>query len=187
MIVLGLLWALASPSCAQAASVPPEAPAPAAAVTPENLDDMFRRFASGRPMIPTLKEVQADRPRANFPAVPVADDTALPATRSDFARRDTPPLANDYRMTGEKVDVSMARPLPRLELGFGYSSNDAYLGDRHIEGYTNQYAFAHLDLSRAGAARKLVHSPTAVYTETELGEHTRVSNDDYSIRSLAKP
>jgi hypothetical protein len=179
MIALGLILAFAAPARAQIA------PAPAEQVTPENLDDVLRRFTSGRPMIPTLKEVQADRLKRDLSPRPDEDATA-PA-QPPISLRNQNPQWNFRRETTESVDVAVSRPLRRLELGVGVKDTGVYQGSRNIEGRQDVYAFVRVDLARVPLARKLFHSPTAVHAQTEAGETVRVQSDEYTTKFLTHP
>lgn len=179
VIILGLLLSLTAPSRAQVA------PAPAEQVQPGNLDEVFRRFTSGKPMIPTLKEVQAEQLKRDL--APRPEDVSSATPGSNFALRNRPPLENIRRQTAESVDVAVSRPLPRVEFGVGYSESNVYVSSRHVEDNVSKYAFVRIDLSKNALARKLLHSPTAVHTETEVGEKVRVDSDEYTTKFLAHP
>jgi hypothetical protein len=183
-----LLLTLAAPLRAQTAALPP-APAPAAEVPADDakLDELFRRFTSGRPMIPTLKEVQAEQSRRDLAPRPDEGGSAAAGSHAGFGFGNQPPLANERKATRESVDVAVSRPLPRAELGVGYSEANLYAGSLRLEHDVSKYAFLRIDLSKSPLPRKLFHSPTAVRVETEVGERVRVSSDDYSIRSLPRP
>ena len=189
MIAWGLLLALASPSRAQVATALAEAPAPVEAVQPSNVDELFSRFTSGRPMIPTLKEVQADQLKRDLAPRngAVSGSLELPG-RSDFGHFNQPPMQGVRRDSAESVDVAVSRPVRRVELGVGYSEEDVNVGSRHISGGTSQYGFVRIDLSKVPLARKVLHSPTAVHTETEIqDDHVHVSKDDYTVDFLKHP
>jgi hypothetical protein len=180
MILITLLFLFAAPSRAQIA------PAPTEAVRGDNLDDVFRRFNSGKPMIPTLKEVQAEQLKRDLAPRPGKEDSPEGAS-TNFANRNRPPLANVRRQTTESVDVAVSRPLPRVELGVGYSEMDVHAGNRRVAGDTSKYGFLRIDLSKIPLPRKFLHSPTAVHTETEVGEKVRVDSDEYTTRFLKHP
>jgi hypothetical protein len=180
MMLLGLLLSLAAPAPAQVG------PAPSAQVEPGAVDELFKRFTSGRPMIPTLKEVQAEQLKRDLALRPEAKDPGEGPSTS-FAQRNRPPLTNIRRQTDESVDVAVSRPLPRLELGVGYSETNVYQGQRRVQDTTRKYAFLSVDLSRFPLRRKFLHSPTAVHAESEVGEKIRVEKDEYTTRFLKHP
>jgi hypothetical protein len=189
MIAWGLLLALASPTHAQVAPALTEAPAPVGAVQPSNVDELFSRFTSGRPMIPTLKEVQAEQLKRDLAPRKEAGGVTLEIPgRSDFGHFNQPPMQGVRRDSTESVDVAVSRPMRRVELGTGFSEEDVNVGTRRISGSTSQYGFLRIDLARAPLARKLFHSPTAVHTETETqDDHVHVSKDEYTTDFLKHP
>jgi hypothetical protein len=183
MLLLGLLLSLAAPSRAQVA------PAPAPQVEPGTVDEIFKRFASGKPMIPTLKEVQAEQLKRDL--APRKDDgsgaSSTPGV-SEFGHFNQPPMQGVRRDTTESVDVAVSRPLRRIELGAGYAQEDVYRGTKHLMGDTRGYGFVRLDLSKVPLARKLLHSPTAVHSEILVqDDKTQVSKDEYTTRFLTHP
>jgi hypothetical protein len=180
VIVLGLLLALAAPSRAQVA------PAPSAPVDASNLDDVFKRFASGKPMLPTLKEVQAEQLKRDL-APRKTDEAAAPAVPglADFRR---PPMEGVRRDTIESVDVAVGRPVRRLELGVGVAEENAAVGTRAVFSDQRAYAFARFDLSKVPLPRKLLHSPTAIHAESVLEDgKAQVKKDEYTTRFLTHP
>jgi hypothetical protein len=188
MITLGILLALAAPSRAQIAPAPTGSPAPAELVQPGNVDEIFKRFASGRPMIPTLKELQAERLKRDL--APRKDqgvgEPAAPGI--DFGHFNQPPMQGVRRDSTESVDVAFSRPARRVELGTGVSEEDVYTGSRRIEGGQRAYGFVRFDLSKAPPLRKLFHSPTAIHSEVEVqDDHTRVAKDEYTVDFLKHP
>jgi hypothetical protein len=183
MILLGLLLSLAAPSRAQVA------PAPVEQATPVNVDELFQRFTSGRPMIPTLKEVRAEQLKRDLAPWKGEGDapSGLPG-RSDFGHFNQPPMQGVRRETTESVDVAVSRPLRRVELGVGASQEDVSVGNRRVSGDTSGYGFARLDLSKTPLVRKLFHSPTAVHAVTEVqDDRVQVSKDDYTVDFLKHP
>ena len=183
MILLGLLLSLAAPSLAQTA------PAPVEQVTPGTLDDIFSRFASGRPMIPTLKEVQAAQLKRDLaPRKGEGDAPAGPPGRSEFGHFNQPPMQGVRRASTESVDVAVSRPLRRVELGVGASEQDVSVGNRSVSSDTSGYGFVRLDLSRTPLARKLLHSPTAIHAEISVqDDKASVSKDEYTVDFLKHP
>lgn len=181
--------ALALPAGAQVAPALPASPAPAAPVTPSNLDEIFQRFASGQPMLPTLKEVQAEQLKRDLARKPDHDATDPgPSLGAGVSLFSAPPREGVRRETTERVDVAVSRPVRRVELGTGYSAMDVNIGPRHIEGGTSWYGFARFDLSKAPLARKLFHSPTAVHSVVVVqDDHVSVSQDDYTVDFLKHP
>jgi hypothetical protein len=182
MIILGILLALAAPSHAQIAPPLPET----ASVEPlpsEKLDELFRQFTSGRPMIPTLNEARAAQLRGDLAQHPSEGGSFGTTLRTDFALRRKPPLTNVRRTTSERMDVAVSRPVSPVEIGMGSSETNVYEGNRHLEDDKSVYAFLRIDFSKNPLARKLFHSPTAVHTKTEVGEHVRVASDEYSVPS----
>lgn len=184
MIVLGLLLSLAAPVRSQVA------PAPAAPVDASNLDEVFRRFASGRPMLPTLKDVQAEKLKRDL--APRKEDggaaaAAAPAG-SSLGRFSQPPMEGVRRDTTESVDVAVSRPVRRAELGVGYAQENAVVGSRPVFSDQRAYGFVRLDLSKLPLPRKVFHSPTAVYTESVVqDDRVHVSKDDYTVDFLKHP
>jgi hypothetical protein len=180
MMLLGLLLSLAAPSGAQAG------PAPCAQVEPGAVDELFKRFNSGRPMIPTLKEVQAEQLKRDLAPRPEARGSDE-GPSGGFAQRNRPPLTDTRRQSDESVNVAVSRPFPRVELGAGYSETNVYEGRRHLQDASRKYAFLSIDLSRLPPPRKLLHLPTAVHEESEVGENIRVEKDEYTARFLKHP
>jgi hypothetical protein len=188
MIAWGLMLALASPSRAQVAPALTEAPAPVEAVQPSNVDEFFSRFTSGRPMIPTLKEVQAQQLKRDLAPLKGDGGSADLPGGSILGHFNQPPQQGVRRDSTERVDVAVSRPVRRIEVGAGYSEEDINIGNRHVSGNTSQYGFLRFDLSKAPLARKLLHSPTAVHAETEIqDDRVHVSQDDYTTDFLKHP
>jgi hypothetical protein len=187
MPIFALCLALAGSAPAQTAPALPATPAPVGRVTGENLDEIFQRFASGRPMIPTLREVQESQLKRDL--APRASDgsPAVGAPAPTFAGRGTPARPGERRTTLESVDVAVSRPLPRLEFGLGASQRDVETGNLHQGSSTSKYAFASLDLSRTPLKRKFLHSPTAVHAQIEIGDKVRVESDGYTTDFLKHP
>ena len=183
MIVLGLLLSLAAPLRAQVA------PAPVPAVEPGQLDELFKRFTSGKPMLPTLKEVQAAQLKRDL--APRPDDKtapALPRTAADIGRYSQPPKEGVRRDTTESVDVAVSRPLARVELGLGAAQENVVVGRRSVSDERRVYGFLSLDLSKVALPRKLFHSPTATHTETVVqDDRVQVSKDHYTADYLKHP
>lgn len=188
MTIFTLSALLLVPARAQTAPAPTEGPAPVEAIRPSNVDELFRQFNSGRPMLPTLKEVRAQQLKRDLaPLKGSGDAEGLPG-RSDFAHFNQTPPPGVRRDFAESVDVAMSRPARRVELGAGYSEEDVYEGNRHLSSVASRYGFVRFDLSKTPLARKLFHSPTAVHSETETqDDHAHVSKDEYTVDFLKHP
>ena len=193
MITLSLLLMLGAPSQAQTA--PAESPAAVGqlqsadpAVSGAKLDDLFKRFTSGSPMIPTLKEVQAENLRRALAPRPGEFKASILLPMDPALRGPGPIPDSPRRTTTENVDVSVSRPLPRVELGVGFGAQRVYAGNGPYEDDKSAYASVRIDLSKNILGRKLFHMPTAVHTKTKIGDSdAQVSSGEYSIDTLRKP
>jgi len=181
MIVLALLFSLAAPARAQVA------PAPAAPVDASNLEDVFKRFASGAPMIPTLKDVQAAQLKRDLAPLKEAETAAAPRA-GGIGLFSQPPMEGVRRDATQSVDVTLSRPLKRLELGAGAAEEDVVVGRRTVSTDRRYYGFVRLDLSKAPLPKKLFHSPTATHTETVVqNDKVQISQDEYTVDFLKHP
>jgi hypothetical protein len=188
MTIFALSALLLIPAHAQNSPTLTEGPAPVETVQPANVDELFSRFTSGRPMIPTLKEVQAQQLKRDLAPRKGESVTAELPGRSNFGPFSQPPMQGVRRDSTESVDVALSRPARRVELGVGVSEEDVNVGNRHLSGDTSRYGFVRIDLSKAPLARKLFHSPTAVHAQTEIqDDHVHVSQDDYTVDFLKHP
>lgn len=183
MILLSLLLSLAAPSGAQVA------PAPGAPVDASNLDEVFKQFTSGKPMLPTLKEVQAARLKRDLAPrpedKPAAEGVPVEAGIGLFSQ---PPREGVRRDATEYVDVAVSRPARRVELGVGVSEENVNVGSRHVAGGQSAYGFVRFDLSKLPPARRLFHSPTAIHGESVLqDDRVQVSKDEYTVDFLKHP
>ncbi|HXT00582.1 MAG TPA: hypothetical protein VN915_07905 [Elusimicrobiota bacterium] len=186
MILLGLLLSLAAPSRAQVA--PAAGPAPVGQVDERNLDEVFKRFTSGKPMLPTLKEVQAEQLKRDLAAPLKRDEAAVVPSGAGIGLFSQPPRDGVRRDTTERVDVTVSRPVSRVELGVGVSEEDIDIGRRRIAGGQSAYGFVSLDLSKIPLKRKLFHSPTATHSEVVLqDDRVQVSKDEYTVDFLKHP
>ncbi|MFI5350091.1 MAG: hypothetical protein ACHQ2Z_11140 [Elusimicrobiota bacterium] len=189
MIIMGLLLTLAAPSHAQTVPALPNEPTNASSpVSPENLDEVFSQFASGKPMIPTMKQVEADRRARDLSGPPLENGSNPDAAGASLllVHSRPSPVAVRREMT-ESVDVAVSRPAPRLEFGAGYAERSVDVGYRPVESDDSVYGFARVNLAKTLPARKLFHSPTAVHTQIEAGEKLHVSAEDYTTRFLTHP
>jgi hypothetical protein len=182
MLVLGVLLSLAVPAPAQTA------PAPSAPVNASNLDEVFKRFTTGQPMMPTLKEIRAEQlkrdlaPRESDESAPTAPE---PAGIGLFGQ---PPRDGVRRDATESVDVAVSRPFKRLELGVGAAQEDVAVGRRSISSDQRAYGFVRLDLSKIPLRRKLLHAPTATHSEIVVqDDKVHVSKDEYTVKYLKDP
>lgn len=182
MLPLALFLSLAAPSRAQVA------PAPVAQVDAANLDDVFKRFTSGKPMLPTLKEVQAEQLKRDL--APRKKNAAAEGSPdgSGVGLFGQPPLEGVRRDTIDRVDVAVSRPSRRVELGVGISEEDVNIGRRRIAGGQSGYGFVRFDLSKFPRPRKIFHSPTAIHSEIVLqDDRVHVSKDEYTVDFLKHP
>lgn len=181
MLALGLLLSLAAPARAQTA------PAPAAPVDAARIDELFKRFTSGQPMIPTLKEVEAERLKRDL--APRKEDEAPAApVFAGIGRCSAPPMEGVRRDTTESLDVAVSRPVGRVELGVGAATENVVVGRRTVFDDRRAYGFVRLDLSKLPLPRKLLHSPAATHAETVVqDDKIQVSKDDYTVDFLKHP
>jgi len=181
VIVLGLLLSLAAPARAQVA------PAPAAPVTAADVDEVFQRFASGKPMIPTLKEVQAQQLKRDLAPFKKEAAASVPPG-AGVGLFSQPPREGVRRDTTESVDAAVSRPVRRVELGVGVAEESVVIGRRAVSSEQRAYGFARFDLSKVPLPRKLFHSPTAIHSENVLqSDRVQASQDEYTVGFLKHP
>jgi hypothetical protein len=196
MKILILTLVLTSPLRAQTSAPTPseevQAAADQAAKDPAaagaKLDDLFGRLNSARPLLPQINSKDVELERLKRRLMPRPEDSA-PAAPDGSRVSLRIPNASDRgrRETRESVDVAFSRPLPRVELGIGASERNVYWGTEQVENHRNAYLFLRVDLSRNPPASKLLHSPTVVHAESEVGPRNRVRSDEYSLHSLPRP
>jgi|GEM_PF-2438000 len=146
------------------------------------LNDLFRRLAAPRVVLPTWAEIQQDRARRDLAAVP-----SFPEPLADPAGR--APLDPHDRITRESVDVIASRPLARVGLGAGWSAIGFYKNDERVAGLQAKYLLLSVDLARVVRPARAVPPPVVVeHSLTEAGPtRVLVQSESYAVDALKLP
>jgi hypothetical protein len=147
-----------------------------------NLNDLFKKVATQGTILPTWKEVQANRAKRDWGAP--TDD--MPAPGGPVLGG---PRTQDYQIgyTHNEGDIAFSRPLPRVELGAGVAVNSVYLGDQLLSRNGAVSASMRINLARVVPRRKLFHLPTLAYTQSDITpSHVLVGETDYTSNQIIK-
>jgi hypothetical protein len=137
-------------------------------------------------VLPTWKEVQQDRLRRDLTSLD-GSSSAPAAPGVGLVDRQPPNgVLRARRFTRETLDVQFLRPLPRVELGLGWTEVGVDDGSRATGARTGDdaHAFLRVDLSRIAAPRRPLHSPTFVHERSEVSaDRSAAARDDYDVHS----